>query len=254
MEGVCRFCGTRGKLHRSHIFPRWVYRRLHQFGTGGAVASSAPLLQVEGDDARYSDAQPREYLLCNMCERRFGVWEEHVSGLAVQHDGRFPALNLVRLHGPFEADKECAAVGAAVGAELGYFAASICWRASVGATYPDVNLGPYEGAFKRFLDGSDGALECSRLVVQVIDRRLGLEVERVGAPPYSFREGGCWRHQFAVPGFIFTFRVGQRLPARWDEFCFLRRRRVWVIDGSEMGRTVASKLAAVGPQRSRRQR
>jgi hypothetical protein len=243
MIGHCRYCDSVGELRESHILPRWVYRRIVQFGTGVSGKGASIPMQYDNGTLRRTGDQPKEHLLCGDCERIFGAWDAHIARLAVAPGGSFPGLQAVTLLKPRVPGIECEADGAALGQELGRFAASVVWRASVSTVLAEVDLGPYEEQFRRFLRGETEVLDCARLIVQLVDQEdLGMRVDRLGAAPYSYRERGCREHQFGVPGFVFTFRVGGLLPPHWVDFCFLRTRRVWVVDGLQMVQAVLERF------------
>jgi hypothetical protein len=45
----------------------------------------------------------------------------------------------------------------------------------------------------------------------------------------------------------FTFSVGGAMPEVYDEFCFIRTGRVWVIDGQKMAEYVSRKVRIATP-------
>ena len=241
MHGLCRLCKVARELRASHILSRWVYRRVVHFGSGPAGTTASVPLQIEGEVARYTASQPTEYLLCGDCEQRFSRWEDHVARLARQTNGMLPALKAVILRRHRVPRVECEADGSGLGIETARFAASVVWRASVGTMYQDVDLGPYQDRFRDFLAGRTSVIEGACLVVQVVDQQMG-GVDMLASPPYSWNEHGWREHQFAVPGIVFTFSVGNRMPKRFEDFCFVRTRRAWVIDGLDMAAAVRKKM------------
>src|SRR4051794_12828304 len=100
MLGTCRLCSCHAELRDSHILPRWVFRRIIRFGP-----DPQPIL-IEDGTRRSTGKQDSEFLLCDVCEQRFGNWENHVSRLALQPDGRSPAFELVSIRYPHELQRE----------------------------------------------------------------------------------------------------------------------------------------------------
>ncbi len=238
MEGQCRFCGVYGELQDSHILPRWAAKRVTQIRM---PTRSVRPLDVEIGRAPRPATRVSEYLLCLGCERTFGKWDGHVADVAVQPNGSFPALERARAPTAPDRDGIREGDGSALGAATGHFAASVVWRASVSSVLPKVTLGPYERQFEAFLRRDVDVLEDARLILQVVAPRGGtdaarLKVDQLASYPTSFRENRHRAHQFAVPGLVFTFAVGKSLPPQYDQFCFIRTRTVWLIDGAQMAR------------------
>jgi hypothetical protein len=240
MLGTCRLCRSESELKDSHILPRWVFRRIIRFGP-----DPQPIL-VENGTRRSTGRQDTEYLLCGPCEQRIGNWENHVAKIAVQPDGTSPAFQAVTLRTQRQTGVEAEADGSALGTEVALFAASVVWRASV-CSRPEVSLGPYADEFRAFILGDSTKLEHARLMVHVIDPRAGQMAAEIAAYPSTASASGCREHQFTVPGLTFTLRVGGAVERRYDDFCFLRTGRVWVIDGLEVARYVWKKFQAATP-------
>ncbi len=116
--------------------------------------------------------QDSEYLLCEPCEQRIGQWENHVSQLAVQPDGTSPPFQTIKIRTRRKPGKEAEADGSALGIQVALFAASVVWRASV-CIRPEISLGPYAEEFRAFLRGDAAGLAHVRLMVHVIDPRIG---------------------------------------------------------------------------------
>ncbi len=234
--GKCKLCGSLGELRESHIMPAWTYRRVKKLGAppSGPVPQ---LLQAEYGSLRSTDEQARERMLCPDCEERFCRWEDRVARLAIQIDGRFPAIEVVDLYpGSLQPGHVADGDGSLLGRELGLFAASVVWRASAATTlFHDVSLGSYEQTFGDFVLERRDDLPCARLMVQLIEPAFGAFVPLSGRP-CAWDEDGSQVHQIAVPGIILTFRVG--VPALYDHACYLRTGKVSIIDGEQMRQEV----------------
>jgi hypothetical protein len=240
MLGVCRFCRREAELKKSHTIPRWAFRRVLSRGS-----EPQPVL-VENGTRRYSGDQDYEHLLCDECEQRFGKWDNHASRLAVQPDGASPALGAIRLLGHPQPTVENEADGTALGFDTALFAASVIWRAAVSSR-GEVRLGPYRDEFRAFLNGDMPYLEHARLMIQVIDPKGGPLAAEIIGHPCTHSASGCREHQFTVPGLLFVFRVGSRVPLRYDRFCFMRTRKVWVVDGKDAARRTFRHYATATP-------
>ncbi len=228
------------ELRKSHLLPKWVFRRIQKFGT----TSNAIPVEIDNGVMVRTSKQPTEYLLCDDCEQRLSVWEDHAARLAVQPDGSFPALDAMPILQRFESGVEqWKGNGTALGMEMALFAASLCWRASVSDEY-NVDLGPHAEQFRQFLLGLTTTLPDARLTVTLVDRRTKAPVHMVAAHPSSYECDGYRDYQVTVPGITFTFSVGKTLPDRFDVCCFIRTRFVWGVDGKQMARWVSRKMRA----------
>jgi hypothetical protein len=243
MNGTCRLCGVDGELRDSHVLPAWAFRRIIRRGSG------PPPILVENETSRYLSDQGTEYLLCGSCEQRLGRWENHVSQLAVQPDGSFPGFRAMSPSRHAEPGKEVVADGTTFGVDVALFAASVVWRASVSVNH-DVRLGPYEQEFRDFVFGSRMTLDHARLVVHLIDPSAGPSAVETASFPASFSSSGCREHQFVCLGFAFTFYVGGAVPGRYDDCCYVRSRRVWLVDGRALAHRVVKEFYAAKPMGS----
>jgi len=230
--GPCRLCGAVGRLKDNHVLSSWVFRPVPKFGPG------LPPVLVEHGERCFTSPEESEHLLGECCERRVGEWEAHVSQLALRPDGASTAMRMVTLRASRVLNQEAEADGAALGDELGLFAASVVWRESARSK-PRVTLGRYADEFKAFLLAGHGALEHARLMIHIVDKRTAPSASEVASYPAMFWAQGYREYQFAVAGMVFTFLVGASVPSRFDYGCYLRTKRVWVVDGHEMGRAAA---------------
>jgi hypothetical protein len=76
-------------------------------------------------------------------------------------------------------------------------------------------------------------------MIHIVDKRTAPSASEVASYPAMFWAQGYREYQFAVAGMVFTFLVGASVPSRFDYGCYLRTKRVWVVDGHEMGRAAA---------------
>ena len=74
--GDCALCGQQRILQKSHLMPKWAYRRLQQTPQGRAN----PMFVNDGLAAMTSK-QVTSHLLCGDCEARFSEREDYVAEL-----------------------------------------------------------------------------------------------------------------------------------------------------------------------------
>lgn len=252
MHGTCRLCHATNDLRSSHIIPRWAYLRLLRL----APAGSAPLPTVrsDGSTAVYHHKQLTEPLLCDQCEQRFSVWEDAVATIAPQLDDTFPALSQVTPLADTNKDGEAVADGSCLPPEIGLFALSVFWRASVSAVCSAITFdASFEEELRQYLLNSQRATPGASLEVQIL--RPGVH------PLAAFHRGlaepaddGKGRNGFlfVVPGFFFLLLIGRRLSPwvsvdghheGFDPHCFLRTRRVVLGPSQELAAEIARHLA-----------
>lgn len=251
MQGKCRLCSTIQDLRDSHIMPRWTYRRLYKSAAGTAGANQAPV-QVHDGTAIITGAQISEYLLCGSCEQRFSTVEGAIAKISLQPDDTFPALQQVKV---LESDPDgfTAADASQVPADLGYFALSVLWRASVSSKYPKIDLGTrYNEEFRRYLLGTTGVPSNVRVMVEILDVRgnPGPRIDRVVIHPEGQRSGGYHVFQFGTFGFFFFIVVGNERPGIFDTFCFPRTRRVLMSDGARVLQSASKSANSATPKGS----
>ncbi|XXY13356.1 hypothetical protein WME88_34355 [Sorangium sp. So ce216] len=206
-------------------------------------------MQVDEDKAILSGQQISEYLLCRSAEQRFSNWESTVSKIALQTDNTFPAKGLlVEL---VNDGTHKIADGSKLPDDIGPFALSVIWRASVSTKFPDVTLGDrYNEVFRQYLLGNTGAPRSVRLLVHILDIASGPRADRYVIQPESRRSGAHHVHQFAVFGFHFFIVVGNRTPTIYDRVDFLSKKRVLVSNGESVLRSV-STVAKARPRKGK---
>jgi hypothetical protein len=240
MPGTCRLCLNVRDLRRSHILPRWVFRRVLRLGT------ARQSILIENGTRRYSNDQDWEHLLCFDCEQRFGRWEDHVARLAMQTDGTLPALDRIVLFGHRQPG-ETPADGTALGDALALFVASVVWRSSISSAPEKARLGPFEEGFRSFLLGESSRLEHTQLLAYVVDPKDVPDGAAVASYPSTHSSPGGREHQFMVPGLRFVLMVGRTLEPRFNRSCFLRHKRALVIDGSQVANVARGKYLRATP-------
>lgn len=241
--GPCRLCRVPSVLQWSHIVPRWTYRRIvHTNPAGGANP-----VMVRDDEARLGGEQYAEYLLCRRCEARVGLWDRHVAELALQPNGKFPAVERAPLIGELSGrELQVVDLSALNVGKIALFAASVIWRASISRTFARVRLGPYEDPIRNYLlDDGSSFPAFARLFVHIIRPDERTPVDRIVAMPYAGRQDRYHTHRFALFGFLFSLFVGGELPAVFDEACVVKTRRGLIDDGSLLIPDLAAMFARV---------
>lgn len=220
---VCRLhLGSDLPLRNSHAMSGWAFRRI--------LGGEGQFVSLDEHVAMLSNDQHRDYLLCQTCEQRIGRWEAYASTMARQDDGSLPALTAVEpaplLPGMFRASALDVAV-------MTRFAASVFWRASISAAFPEHVLGSrVEDALRRYLNDEAPFPDDARLTFALIQSDA-VPVDQVVAFPAGGRvDGFRQQHVFVLLGLHFVLSFGAQFPADVDTLCFART-GLLVISGGE---------------------
>jgi hypothetical protein len=198
------------ELRDSHIVSKAAYRRILD-GPPGEPRETKPV-KVTKVTSVLTNAQMHEFLLCPRCEGVFGDWETYAFPLLAQGDGSFPWLAQVRpARRPEVGDSSALDVET-----LSRFAVSLFWRLHVFREH-NVELGPYEPAFRAYLNGKAPFPTAGSLVVSLMDparSTVGVRVDRSFCIFNSKRVGGYHLHRFTILGVDMGLFVGKTLPRR----------------------------------------
>ena len=231
----CRLCSTQAPLQRSHIIPRWAYRRVVALG-------NEPPVQIGNGVAMLSGSQDVELLLCSACEQRFGIVENYISRIVVQEDGAFPALDATTLvPGRQDAELRVATAQSLDRDAIARFAAMVIWRASESSLYPNLSLGDvYAQRFADYLLGRSPFPSQTRLVVELL-MPSEPRIDRAVIKPESAREPAGYRlHQFVVFGLWFRLFVGGRSSEPLASISFVETGLVLLSDGERLRESMSA--------------
>lgn len=200
--GECFLCKQQKVLQKSHLMPKWAYKRL-QATDGGREDP----IEVKNGAALYTSRQVAKHSLCESCEGLFGTREDYVAGLTqTDPEGLLKILALVTR---YEHPLTVVELNSEIDVEaIVYFAASVIWRACV-MTEECTLGGRYELAFRRYLLGETSLPpEVSMNMVILEPSSLLAHPERYFTFPSSTKIPGAWLHGFTVCGLMFRCFVG----------------------------------------------
>lgn len=223
VPGICKLCQQHANLQDSHLIPRAVYKHIRRSrGTNNKIVA------VSRTVATFSDKQVKDYLLCAVCEDRFGQVENWTLSNCLRDDGSFPFRDAL-LSIPRHPQANEVALGHHLkGGEiekLAYFAASVLWRAAVhrwkefGSTIA-LDLGPYEEEFRQYLLGMVGFPEETALAIFVAEKAN--ERDQFATTPVPLDVKGYHQYTLAIPGIKFSMFIGKTLPVEARDGCSLR--------------------------------
>jgi len=259
--GTCALCLMTTTLRDSHIIPRWAFTRARTMPDPSAAGTPGrPVdqhyLWIDENGARNATTQLTERLLCDSCERRFGLWEAAASRLTRQSDGSFPARS------------ECVLVALAPGLHslaaldadaILRFGTSVLWRASAAARFPHIVFGEsYHDAFREYLLDANstfprGAVMSLKLIdPTMIELHSVTEIDSlldclVTHPAVHSLHERCRVYTFVVLGMHFSLALGE-VPLEAAASCFARTKRVEIVDGTEF-RDALTSLGVRGLER-----
>ncbi|HXK19049.1 MAG TPA: hypothetical protein VNG33_14655 [Polyangiaceae bacterium] len=209
-------------------------------------------MQVFDDVAMLKVDQDAEYMLCEACERIIKVGEDYAADVSLQVDGSFPARNacVVERHD----GEDCIADASALDIDkLAHFAAGVVWRASVSTTlkhYDDIDLGKYNVQFAQYLSGKAGFPANARLMIELLDPKIGPRIHGVVIKPEVQKFGGYRVFHFCVFGIMFRIQLGNALPKSTIVSSILDNKKIYISDGSRVLGAVAKRAHAVTPKGS----
>jgi len=245
--GPCKLCRTTSELRRSHILPRWAYRRLNHVAS---PTRAEPPVRIRDGIAVITGEQITEHMLCDACERRFGRWEDYVAGISLHPDDSFPALEAVKIIGTAGACAWAVADASELECDkIARFSASVIWRASVSLAFPHVSLGPYADDIATYLR-TDGAPmpDCARLIVELFYLKGRPRADQGVVGPAVSKEPGFHAHRVYLFGMGLNLCVGGMLPANLAEHCIARHRRVAISDGEHHVQAAFARFAGSAPR------
>ena len=209
----------------SHLLPAQVYRLLRAKGQ----RNPNPIL-ISGSKVVTTSRQLQQPLLCPDCEDRFNNrGERWVLASAFTEHGTFTLRDLLLQAQPLHKTDRLVVIAASqiTGidcAQLGYFAASVFWRAAVAewaSLGPSVHidLGPYLEPLRRFLLDESPFPDNTALCIRVLTMHELLQTAEV---PVTTCSQPWFIHQFSIPGIAFSLSVGGRLSDEFRRLCFIK--------------------------------
>ncbi len=212
--GTCRLCKQRSEIRESHFFPRAMYALLR-----GNV--DPKFVQFDSVSEKYTTKQIKDRLLCDGCEERFNSGGERwVLSNGLQKSGRFPLQIALKAAEPTVGKGELllgfdgSTISGLDVKKLGYFGASIFWRAAAhdwtGKEQPKLKLGIYEEQVRKYLLGLESFPKHASLSIWVADDTNPSEA--FTTPSGGRVAGGSWLYSFHIPGFLFLLSTGQQRP------------------------------------------
>lgn len=210
MQGTCRLCAQTSILQKSHLIPKWAYKRVMAYDTTGG---KNPVKIADGT-AVLSSNQTTKHLLCSSCEQRFSTHEDVVAGLTAEADDQITLFQKVTPCGTpqgvlatFNSNSDADS--------LAYFVSSVLWRASVMTG--DCKLGPYEIAFREYLLGNSGFPSEAIITVGLLRSSQDIDVRGWLSEPTSRKTPTFWVHGFLLAGLAIRCMVGKTLPTQWHQ-------------------------------------
>jgi hypothetical protein len=134
----CKLCCQVRKLENSHIIPEFCHVQMY----GPNLHRFHYMHDVDAGKVKWEQQGFKEYLLCEQCEQKLGVWENY-------------ATRLLKTELPQPAPGQAKPIlfQGLIYSHLKLFFLSVLWRASVSTLpfYEHVRLGPHEDKIREML-------------------------------------------------------------------------------------------------------
>ncbi len=230
-QGACRLCGKETDLRDSHFLPKAYYKLLRT----PTEKNPNPILMTPGKSLKTSE-QVTDYLLCGDCEDRFNrLGERWVIANCWRSETSFPILEALMAATPlyegaagfkvFEGRK----IDSIDTDKLGYFAASVFWRAAAhrwagiaGQEPQRLWLGPFEERLRQFLLEEASFPADVVISVNVTSSMEPALNEFASLPFLKAKTSDQRQYRFGVPGLAFEMFVGKRMKDSVRPFCIVR--------------------------------
>jgi hypothetical protein len=205
--------------------PAWAFKRAR----GGLPNANPVQVNIQSGRAMLTSHQPREPLLCDDCENRFGKVEDLISRVAFQEDGRAPFLDLVGnvTDASESGDVRVAMPGELPLRELLYFGVSLVWRAAVAKT---IAVGCYmspdsKEAFRRYLLGATDFPDSAACTLMFHDLvpDVGPRLDSIFTLPVTTGGDGHENHRVVIFGLQYLIASGRDVPAEAKRTCIHHR-------------------------------
>jgi hypothetical protein len=171
VQGVCRLCGKRKTLCRSHYLGRAIQRLCRENGKDAVMMTPKVIMETQ--------RQLWAHLLCRECEGRLNKFGETPVLRLLDNGSAFPLLSLMSVAMHVKAEPGVVTFsGSAMGINtdaLGHFALGILWKggvhkwSTVGGQTTSVNLRGYISAIRRYLLGKGGIPKGIFVIVAVCE-------------------------------------------------------------------------------------
>lgn len=229
VTGRCALCLKHQPLKSSHLLPKALYRFVTKVG---GTEDPNPVI-VTRKVAWQTSKQVEAHLLCFDCEQRFHkLGEDWTLRHCYRGQRRFRLQDILGQATPAAnlGDTLVFAAARIPGIDmqrLGYFAASVFWRASVHRWHTqdhhleEIDLGKkYSEEFRKFLLGKSEFPRDAALLIDI----FGFQQPTLAtmAFPYGGKREQYHFFKFTIPGVAFNLFVGSSVPQGIRKCCALR--------------------------------
>lgn len=224
MTGKCGLCRKSARLRSSHLMPAAIYKLLQS----PTKVNPHPVV-IRPKRSIITSKQVSSSFLCHQCEQLFSdKGERDVIAQCARPNGEFGLRASLETTIPSfvssSPDWQVFDVEPVLGDQIDrylYFAASVLWRAAAhrweygGSPVLPIVLGaPYQEHFRKYLLGEEPFPSNVRLHVHVANEP---RPDMICTFPCTSRHELAHRHRFNIPGVAFTFFVGGRSEALYNQ-------------------------------------
>lgn len=222
--GECRLCRRSAELQNSHIVSKFIWR---DSGLTGAQKSfDVHCLSDPASSLVNLQDGFKEYLLCAICEGRFGNWERYVK----------PRLSALCGENTTRPADGCFVTTGWDYHKTKLFTMSLLWRMGISTHpfYGMVRLGKHEEILRKMLlsniPGEHWRYGCA-IALLTHNRNL---VPSLFHQPESFLVGKRFRYRIVISGTIWFFDVGSHPTATKGRDMYLKHDGDWLMVQSDL--------------------
>jgi hypothetical protein len=231
-RGICKLCLLEKDLQRSHLMAKSLYKK----SGSDDPKQPHPLVGTKAG-TRPSSYQVQDYVFCRDCEQRFGKeGEDYMMRLVVTREQRFPLLEMLEstgagLKGSFWTAYSVSDAPFVNRDKIGYFVASVFWRASVHQWKQDdgkiifLDLGPENNeTLRRYLLG-ETTFPPNAWIFAIACKDAESQTMFVMPGP-NVKKDKTWA--VIMRGLIFFFSMGTDAPGYIVRRCMMNSAERWI--------------------------
>ena len=244
MRPRCALCLVSEDLRRSHLIPKWAYKRILDF-----TSTKSDPVTIQNGRAKASSLQVWEDLLCASCEEILSRPEGLAETFACATDGSSPLFSLPRLAMSAEPAVELVSGRTIDHEAMIHFGLALVWKCAVAKRGgSQCKLGSkYEKLIREYILGRIPLPDSVVVVLAVMKVEPNSSYHTVSLFPVTDRWETCHRTRVLVCGLHFDVYLGQQIGLRVREISISHNpdRPIALVPASQMGFLSKAKTSII---------